>query len=171
MPSAIACELPSNSRLRDALPRIDHLDCYRIAIARDEQSLVSLYAGTFGHMPSAFKQLLVLRSVIVKPFGIAGVSFRDLANPIDPDRTYAIGDKIGRWTLFEQSDDELITGADDRHLDFRVSVLRTPDRRVVLSTAVMPHNAFGRAYVTAILPFHRFGVASLLRNASAAGRF
>jgi hypothetical protein len=34
----------------------------------------------------------------------------------------------------------------------------------------MTHNAFGRAYLATILPFHRFGVAKLLGNASSAGR-
>ncbi|MBK8543490.1 MAG: DUF2867 domain-containing protein [Caulobacteraceae bacterium] len=38
--------------------------------------------------------------------------------------------------------------------------------RVVLSTGVMTHNAFGRAYLATILRFHRFGVTQLLTNAS-----
>ena len=75
-------------------------------------------------MPKVFEQLLVLRSHLVKPLGIAGVSYGDLARPIDTSGNYAIGDKIGRWTLFAKHQDELITGANDRHLDFRVSVYR-----------------------------------------------
>ena len=106
----------------------------------------------------------------VKPLGIAGVSYGDLARPIDTERSYVVGDKIGRWTLFAKHRDELITGANDRHLDFRVSVFRDARLRIVLSTAVMTHNAFGRAYLATILPFHRFGVAKLLGDASAAGR-
>jgi len=85
-------------------------------------------------------------------------------------RNYAVGDRIGRWTLFAKHQDELITGANDRHLDFRVSVFRDARPRIVLSTAVMTHNTLGRAYLATILPFHRFGVATLLGNASAAGR-
>ena len=106
----------------------------------------------------------------MKPLGIAGVSYADLAQPIDTGRNYVVGDKIGRWTLFAKHQDELITGANDRHLDFRVSVFRDARPRIVLSTAVMTHNTFGRAYLATILPFHRFGVAKLLGDASAAGR-
>ena len=98
------------------------------------------------------------------------MSYADLAQPIDTGRNYAVGDKIGRWTLFAKHQDELITGANDRHLDFRVSVFRDARPRIVLSTAVMTHNTFGRAYLATILPFHRFGVAKLLGDASAAGR-
>jgi hypothetical protein len=42
--------------------------------------------------------------------------------------------------------------------------------RVVLSTGVNPHNLFGKAYLLAILPFHRFGVRMILSQAIAAGR-
>ena len=164
------CDLPASSRLRDSLPQIDYLDSYTIGTARSDQSMVRLYAAALGHLPRVFKHLLVLRSVLVKPFGLAGISYRDMTEAIDTGRSYAIGDKIGRWTLYGQYPDELITGADDKHLDFRVSVLREDRSRVVLSTAVMTHNTFGRAYLTTILPFHRYGVAQLLTDAAAAGR-
>lgn len=170
MPRAAPCELPATSKLRDSLPRIDYLDSYSTGVARAEQSMIALYAAAIDHLPRVFRHLLVLRSALVKPFGIAGVSYRDLTKPIDTSRSYAIGDKLGRWTLYGQYPDELITGADDNHLDFRVSVLREGRSRVVLSTAVMTHNTFGRAYLTTILPFHRYGVAQLLTNAAAAGR-
>ena len=111
-----------------------------------------------------------MRSIIVKPFGIAGVSHRELSHPIDTQIPYAVGDKIGRWTLYERYTDELITGANDKHLDFRVSLFREDGARIVLSTAVMTHNAFGRAYLATVLPFHRFGVARLLTDAAASGR-
>jgi hypothetical protein len=72
--------------------------------------------------------------------------------------------------LFAKHQDELIAGANDRHLDFRVSVFRDTRPRIVLSTVVMTHKTFGRAYLATILPFHRFGVAKLPGDASAAGR-
>jgi hypothetical protein len=59
------------------------------------------------------------------------------------------------------------------HLDFRVSVRKsTRDgvSRATLSTAVSPHDVFGKAYLLAILPFHRLGVRALLANAVRAGR-
>jgi hypothetical protein len=163
-------QLPATSKLRGSLPRIDHLDSYEIAMVRPDQSLFSLYAAALDHLPRTFKHLLVLRSILVKPFGIAGVSHRDLTAPIDTSRAYTVGEKIWRWTIYGQYPDELITGANDKHLDFRVSLFRADGKRVVLSTAVMTHNTFGRAYLTAILPFHRFGVAQLLTNAATAGR-
>jgi hypothetical protein len=149
---------------------MDYLDSFEVPSRTPAQDLVAIYAAVLGHLPKVFKRLLVVRSHLVKPLGIAGVSYGDLARSIDIERHYAVGDKIGRWTLFARHPDELITGANDRHLAFRVSVFRDVRPRIVLSTAVMTHNTFGRAYLATILPFHRFGVARLLRDASAAGR-
>ena len=170
MPNAIPCQLPPESRLRDSLPRMDYLDSFEVPSRTPEQDVVAIYAAALGHLPTVFKHLLVVRSHLVKPLGITGVSYGDLARPIDTERSYAVGDKLGRWTLFAKHRDEIITGKDDKHLDFRVSVFRDARPRIVLSTAVMTHNVFGRAYLATILPFHRFGVAKLLGDASAAGR-
>lgn len=170
MPSAVACELPTSSKLRESLPRIDYLDSFAIDGARTEQSMLGLYSAALGHLPRVFKHLLALRSILVKPFGVAGVSYGELTRSIDTTRSYAVGDKVGRWTLYGQFPDELIAGDNDSHLDFRASVLRDDRARVVVSTAVMTHNAFGRAYLATILPFHRYGVAKLLTDAAAAGR-
>lgn len=168
--TAEPCELPDASTLRAHLTRFDHLDSFEIFARKPHLSMVEIYAALLGQLPAAFKHLLVLRSLLVKPLGIAGVGYRELTTKIDTSRSYATGEKIGRWTLYDQRPDEIITGADDKHLDFRVSVLRDQQTegsaRVVLSTGVMTHNAFGRAYLATILRFHRFGVTQLLTNAS-----
>ena len=113
MPIGSRCQLPPESRLQDSLPRIDCLDSFEVPSRTPGQDLVAIYAAALGHLPKVFKQLLVVRSRLVKPFGIAGVSHKDLARPIDTGRSYVVGDKIGRWTLFAKHQDELITGAND----------------------------------------------------------
>jgi hypothetical protein len=41
---------------------------------------------------------------------------------------------------------------------------------IVVSTICTVHNLFGKIYLFFIVPFHRYGVKTLLRNAVAAGR-
>ncbi|MBI3513989.1 MAG: DUF2867 domain-containing protein [Proteobacteria bacterium] len=41
---------------------------------------------------------------------------------------------------------------------------------VVVSTLCQVHNAFGRCYLAAVIPFHKFGVRTLLTRAIKAGR-
>ena len=86
---------------------------------------------------------------------------------------YAVGDKIARFTLFALSEAEIVTGGNDKHLDFRVQMSRVREDgvdKVVLSTVVSPHNFFGKAYLFAILPFHKVGVKAIMSNAVAARR-
>ena len=79
MPNATRCQLPPGSRLRGSLLRIDYLDSFEVPSRTPEQDVVLIYAAAFGHLPKVFKQLPVLRSRLVKPLGIAGVSYADLA--------------------------------------------------------------------------------------------
>ena len=171
--SARPCPLPPASQLHRFLSQPGYTDSFKIAASPEGMSILEIYVALLGHIPGAFKHLLVLRSLVVRPFGIGGVTYGDLTAPPDTRRVYAPGDKVGRWTLYSETRDEIITGRNDKHLDFRVSVFRDREatrERVVLSTSAQVHNTFGRAYLSTILPFHRFGVSQLLVRAARAGR-
>lgn len=147
-------------------------DSYEAPLRRGDLAMHEIYLALFAHHPRWAKWLLILRGRIVALFGLRTTTAADLDN-IEIKPAYSVGEKIARFTLFGQSDSEIVAGGDDRHLDFRVSVRKLNEHgatRVVLSTVVSPHNLFGRAYLFAILPFHRFGVRTLLSNAVAAGR-
>jgi hypothetical protein len=66
-------------------------------------------------------------------------------------------------------------GEDDKHLDFRMSVLRSPGfsptlgGQLTVSTVVHCHNRLGRAYILVIAPFHRLVVKASLRRAAHIG--
>jgi hypothetical protein len=131
-----------------------------------------IYLALFAHHPRWAKRLLILRGRIVAVFGLKATTAADL-DTIEVKPAYVVGEKIARFTLFGQSDTEIVTGGNDKHLDFRVSVRKLTEfgtSRVTLSTTVSPHNFFGRAYLFVIRPFHRFGVRMLLSNAVKAGR-
>ena len=86
---------------------------------------------------------------------------------------YAVGDKIGPWPIFALSERELIAGRDNKHMDFRLSLMKVNDggtTSVVVSTVCNVHNVFGKVYLFFIGPFHRYGVRKLMANAIAAGR-
>jgi len=147
-------------------------DSFEAPLRRRELAMPEIYLALFAHHPGWAKALLIVRGWIVAPLGLRASTAADF-DGIAIKPAYAIGEKIARFTLLAQSDTEIVTGGDDRHLDFRVSVRKLADGgagRVVLSTTVSPHNLFGRAYLFVILPFHRLGVRTLLSNAVKAGR-
>ena len=73
------------------------------------------------------------------------------------------------FVLLQQTDDLVVAGADDRHLDFR-AVLQVQPRadgtaQLVLATLVQRHNLAGHLYFALVLPFHRRVVPAMLRGA------
>ena len=162
---------PASAFLGD-VGRFYHWDSYEAPLRRDNLVMHEIYLALFAHHPGWFRTLLILRDAIVVPLGLRPSGASD-ATPIEFKPAYAIGDRIARFVLFEQNDTEIVTGGDDKHLDFRVSVRKSTEggaARVTLTTVVSPHNLLGKAYLAAILPFHRLGIRTMLANAVAAGR-
>lgn len=126
----------------DALPRAsslwslhqpgDFLDCYSVA-----SSLAPRDAAAQGlALPRWASALLALRNALVRPFGL---------------KTGEVGQPI--FPTCHETDEEIILGTDDRHLDFRIGLYRQ-DGRIYMSTWVHPHNVWGRAYLRLVMPFH-----------------
>lgn len=163
---------PPDSPFLGDLRRFPYWDAHDAPLTRGDLDMVEIYHALFAHHPRWALRLLQLRDWLVRPFGLKP-SLKSIDEPPEPKAVYEIGDRIARFMLFSQSDSEIVTGGDDRHLDFRVAVRRLSDgdgERVVLSTIVSPHNLLGRAYLCVVLPFHLLGIRKMLANAVTAGR-
>jgi hypothetical protein len=171
--SIIACDIPSGSALSgDLIRNVYFHDSYRAPLTRAELGIVEIYAAILGHAPLMLKLLLIVRNAIVRPFGLKAPPASDIMRG-GFKTGHAVGDTIGRWRIFFISDDEIIAGGDDKHQDFRVSVLRQRNAdtaSVVVTTICTVHNAFGKIYLFFVIPFHRYGVRKLMSNAVAAHR-
>jgi hypothetical protein len=92
----------------------------------------------------------------------------------DLQRNGRASGSVGFFPVLSRSENELVLGVDDRHLNFKVSVmlLEAADSNfeVVVTTVVHCHNRLGRAYLTLIRPFHVLVVRSNLNRASATAR-
>jgi hypothetical protein len=135
-PKVQSCTLPGFSALHARCSDGDFLDCYRVASVLPPREAAEIIID----FPSWARVLLMIRRFATAPFGL------DNDGP-------AVVDKIGPFPIESDSGDELIAGFDDRHLDFRVSVI-SRESRVSLATWVHPHNLGGRLYLAAIMPFH-----------------
>ena len=163
---------PPDSPFLGDLRRFAYWDSHDAPQTRTDLRMVEIYHALFAHHPRWALRLLRLRDWLVRPFGLRP-SMSSIDEPIELKDAYQIGDRMARFTLLAQSDDEIVTGGDDRHLDFRVAVRRVSGddgTRVVLSTVVSPHNLLGRAYLCAVLPFHSLGIRRMLSNAVIARR-
>ncbi len=171
--SVIECDVPASSALdRAMVGASDFRDSYRVPLTHPERGMAEIFFAVFGHSPLWMKAMLILRNALVR---LAGLEVPAVAEIMTPEvrNTYRVGDKIGPWPVFFVGDDEIIAGRDNKHMDFRLSVLKVNDGQaahVVVSTVCSVHNLFGRIYLFFIVPFHRAGVQGLLARAVRAGR-
>jgi Protein of unknown function (DUF2867) len=146
-------------------------DSYVAQLKNPSLDVADLFEAVFGHHPRWARVLLKMRN---RAAGWAGLEVppRAAINRFDRKPDYTAGDLIGPWPIFALTDNELIAGRDNSHLDFRLSVLKldTPAPSVAFSTICNVHNRFGKVYLFFIVPFHRWGMRRLMQRAIAAGR-
>ena len=167
------CDVPSGSVLsRDLIANAYFHDSWRAPLTHPELGIVDVFFALFGHTPRWMKLLLIVRNAAARLAGLEAPSVAEIMKPSIREK-YHVGDKIGPWPIFFIADDEIVAGRDNKHLDFRLSVLKAMDgdaASVVVSTICTVHNMFGKIYLFFIVPFHRYGVRSLISNAVVAKR-
>ncbi|PJJ61219.1 DUF2867 domain-containing protein [Hymenobacter chitinivorans] len=155
--------LPGRSAL--AATPAHYTDAYRVVLpAHAPQEAPAVAQWLFGPGPAWVGGLMRLRDWLVRPFGLR--TFPAATRPA-PGTPLTTGGQLGPFRVFDVSPGEIILGQNDRHLDFRVSVLvEEAGPAAVVTTVVQFHNWFGRAYFTLIKPFHHLVVPALLRRAA-----
>jgi hypothetical protein len=106
-----------------------------------------------------------LRDAGVRIFGVK--TSRQIREELDREGC----DRINFFRVRSVTENELIMGENDKHLDFRVSVLLRPREggtgdEIVATTVAHSHNLLGRSYLALVVPFHRMIVQSNLRRAA-----
>jgi hypothetical protein len=142
-----AVPVPGTPLLADALPRVDWADAYAVRRRPGTPDDPQAWAdAAFRTPPGWVAAALGVRDALV---GLVGI---DRGGPSSFD-------------TIARRPDEVLLGTDERHLDFRASVLVEP-RRVVLSTVVQVHNARGRAYSAIVRRAHPVIVKAMLGRAA-----
>jgi hypothetical protein len=167
---ATSVSLPPESAIAKAYPSMNLADAYAIELPAGASTNPELLARfIFAHQAPWIGSLIKVRDALVGGFGLK--TAKRLAS-------LEAGSGAGRLSIFRiysTSPTEIVLGEDDKHLDFRLSVLcsgpSSPGarRHLILSTVVHCHNRLGRFYIFLIAPFHRLVVQSSLRSAARAG--
>ena len=170
--SVVESEVPPHSALgKDLIERADFRDAYRAPLSRSDLSVVEIFFRILAHRPGWMNLLLIARNKVA---GLAGLEVPTTFEITRMKRRdcYLVGEKIGPWPIFFLDSDELIAGRDNKHMDFRLSIMKIYDDGpcVIVSTLCMVHNRFGQYYLSAITPFHKVGLRSLMANAIDARR-
>jgi Protein of unknown function (DUF2867) len=171
--SVIECDVPASSALdRELIGHCDFSDSYRAPLSHPGLGMAEIFFAVFGHTPFWMKAMLILRNALARLAGLEVPTVAEIMRP-EARAAYKVGDKIGPWPVFFVGENEIIAGRDNKHMDFRLSVLkvmRGDAADVVVTTVCSVHNLFGTIYLSLIVPFHRSGVQALLSRAVKAGR-
>jgi hypothetical protein len=168
----IVRELPACSRLASQRAEAYYSESYEVPLKRSDLGMHQIYLAILGHLPWWARALIVVRNRLVSLFGLHAEPSANVWRPAIKD-SYAPGEKILRFNLYSLDDYEIVTGRDDKHLDFRVSVMRVTEKgapKVVVSTLIFVHNLFGKFYLLFVLPLHKLGLRRLLAQAVAQNR-
>ena len=159
---------PENSILSEM--KFDYTDSYlgNIKLVTSDIDIVDIGRSFFLSSPKWVENLMTLRNKIVLLFGLK-------TGDKDIDRQKLIREfkgnpkeKLGLFKVYAKTENELILGEDDKHLDFRVSLLTdnlsSDDKKLTISTTVKFNNWFGKLYFLPVKPFHKLIVNRMLKE-------
>lgn len=150
---------PETNGIKYALKTLNFTDTF--STTNHKNSLQTITYLIFGTMPKWVAALMRLRNAFVKIFGLK----TELARKISAK--YEAGEVIGFFKVFSVNNNEIILGADDKHLDFRVSIYNSKEvkHNIKVTTLVQYNNNFGKIYMAIIKPFHVLIVKQMVKKA------
>ena len=166
-----AVPLPPGSRIADLFAGADLADAYAIRLpSHSSRDIETLTRFMLGEEAPWLRLLMGVRDAVVAGFGLkTSGKLRKASIEGNSDRIYI-------FRVYAAAKDEMTLGEDDKHLDFRISVLLRSDdvegggkNEIVVTTVVHCHNLLGRLYLALIAPLHRIVVKSILRRAARRG--
>ncbi|WP_036223388.1 DUF2867 domain-containing protein [Maritalea myrionectae] len=159
---AKADRLPLSAKLHEHIRSGDFVDCFSIELGEKGTKLsIDDLARSLATTPPKWAQfLLYLRNILVKPFGLR-TEFDGAQTKMGECQP---GELINFFRIYHRDNNEILMGDDDKHLDYRVSVYRSPSRpsKLYAATWVHRHNWLGHTYLFLIKPFHKMIVRSMV---------
>lgn len=162
--------MPDEATVGCTYESVNLADSYSIQLPRGTSTDPELLARfLFSHQPAWIGGLLKMRDALVAGLGLK--TSRHLESLGEHDQA----SRLGIFKIYDRSSREIVLGEDDKHLDFRLSLLcakpvaTLEERSLILTSVVHCHNRLGRAYIFLIAPFHRMVVQASLRRAARVG--
>lgn len=156
-PRAATVVLPSPH-----LPDADWADRFELALNGKGLTATEAAERSLGNSPAWVRGLLQFRNGLVSVVG--------LKTQAPEPGEYGL---IGPFPVLSRSDDEVVLGFNDAHLDFRIVVdVRAGsavNQIVGMTTLIRRHNTLGRVYLAGVMPFHKLIVPTLLAGVTRSG--
>lgn len=156
--------LPPDSQISSQLNNAYFHDSWSIVLGQPHLNVFEQLIKMFQHTPHWIEWSMNMRNKITSKIGL-----KDLGNfkKIDSNKKeneYVAGDRIGIFTLRQRTENELVIGDDDKHLNVTLSVYKNEKTQVLtITTVVHLKNWLGRLYMVPVIPAHRKIVPATLQ--------
>ena len=158
--------VPLGSRAADLVSGSYFYDAWRVRVSEPNLSALEQYLKAVQETPRWVSVCMNIRNRAVGVFGLKNLGNLQDVIPTGETDTYKAGDRVGIFTLYENTFDEVLLGDKDKHLDVTLSVYRSVANEcefITITTIVKVHNALGRIYMIPVTPMHHLIVPSVLR--------
>lgn len=168
----IKTTIPDHSLLNNSDIKYDFVDSFYGIITDKNRTISSTALGKtfFASGPKWVEELFAVRNKIVAKFGLkTSGNSSDRQQQLDNFKCEK-GERLGLFKVFDKTDNEVVLGEDDKHLNFRVSLFLKDHktdlekREIIISTTVEFKNWFGPVYFIPVRPFHKIIVPAILKG-------
>lgn len=163
-------EFPETSILSPGRKDFDYIDSFKGYFSdRNRNIEISEIGKAFFSSGTKWgSKMFAIRNKLVRLFGLKTGS--ETGMQTGKDFKCEVGERVGIFEIFAKTGNEIVLGENDKHLDFRVSLLvdkskENPDENsLTISTTVIYHNWLGLLYFIPVRPFHKLIVPAMLKN-------
>ena len=160
-----AAPFPTESRLRSSYKSAYFIDTFAVSLPEHksgEYNPDALARAFFGESPAWFSLLMWIRDQVMSIFGVKR------STEIQAEAEKKGIDTIAIFPVISRTENEIVLGETDSHLNFQVSILIRENLHIpagyrddngrgtemVATTVVHCHGLFGKAYILIIKAFH-----------------
>lgn len=154
--------IPSISNIFEESSGYDYKDSFCYPLQRNDVETWELVAAFFMSVPKWVDSLMWLRNRLVSLFGLKGGGI----DPAQLKPPYLEGQQIGVFKILMLSENEVVLGEEDRHLDFKTSLLirQDADNELVISNIVRLNNVLGKFYFSIVKHVHQLIVLMIIKR-------
>lgn len=163
-------EFPEKSVLSQGEKDFDYSDSFEGELTHGSRNIDISEIGKifFTSGPKWGKKMFGFRNKAVRLLGLK--TGYETESQQKRDFKCEVGERMGIFKVFDKTNNEIVIGEDDKHLDFRVSLLfdenkeHLDEKSLTISTTVKFHNWLVVLYFLPVHPFHKLIVPAMLKN-------
>ncbi|AMM27932.1 DUF2867 domain-containing protein [Acinetobacter pittii] len=156
--------LPTDSQISSQLKNAYFHDSWSIVLGQPDLNVFQQLIKLFQHTPQWVEWSMNMRNKITSKIGLKDLGSFQQIDTHKKESEYVAGDRIGIFTFLQRTENELVIGDDDKHLNVTLSIYKNEKTQVLtVTTIVHIKNWLGRLYMLPVIPAHRKIVPATLQ--------